>query len=73
MLQGMKCIHDQGISDAELRSELEARDSIVFMGTDLSMQDIERQVERLGFGEDYIVSEVRSTEWSFGRIRVQPK
>ena len=60
------------ITDAALRQQLEARDTIFFIGTDMSLQKIERQVERLGFGDLYIVSATQSRQKAATKIRVQP-
>ena len=60
------------MTDADLRQQLEARDTIFFVGTDVSLQNIERQVERLGFGELYIVSATQGRDEAARKIRVQP-
>jgi hypothetical protein len=52
----MRRTHTQALTDVELRRELEAGDTIFFIDRPLKWQEIERQVERLGFGELYIVS-----------------
>ena len=52
----MKHTYDRLLSDDELRPHLEHGDSVVFTGTAKAWQQIERQVERLGFGDDYAVS-----------------
>ena len=55
----MKCVYTRLLSDDELRPHLERRDTIVFKGTANAWHEIERQVERLGFGEAYAVSRTR--------------
>jgi hypothetical protein len=52
----MERTHTRVLTDAELCRELQARETICFVGLDLQWQELERQVERLGFGELYIVS-----------------
>ena len=52
----MKYTYDRLLSDDELRPHLERGDSLVFKGTSKAWQHIERQVERLGFADDYAVS-----------------
>ncbi len=50
-------IYTRPLVDEEMRAHLERRDSLVFKGLGGEWQHIERQVERLGFGESYIVSQ----------------
>jgi hypothetical protein len=64
----MKRILVRPVSDNELRAQLEARDTILFVGEQVSWQDIERQVERLGFGELYIVSATQARGTGAPRI-----
>ena len=52
----MKHTYDRLLSDDELRPHLERGDIVVFTDTAKAWQQIERQVERLGFGDDYAVS-----------------
>ncbi len=44
------------LTDDELRAHLERKEAIVFKDLRREWQQIERQVERLGFGESYAVS-----------------
>jgi hypothetical protein len=69
----MKRVHTHRLTDEELKSELEAKDTILFMGTDLTWQEVERQLERLGFGDSYIVSVVKGTDYSLARISLRPR
>ena len=55
----MKCVYTRLLRDEELRPHLERRDTLVFKGTANAWQEIERQVERLGFGDAYAVSRTR--------------
>jgi len=50
-------IYTRPLQDDEIRMHLEKRETIVFKGLGREWQDIERQVERLGFGDLYIVSQ----------------
>ena len=52
----MKCIYTRLLSDEELRPHLERGDSVAFKGLGREWEEIERQVERLGYGETYAVS-----------------
>jgi hypothetical protein len=52
----MKHIYTRPLGDEELRSHLERGDTITFTDVVKEWQDIERQVERLGFGDNYAVS-----------------
>lgn len=55
----MKHVYTQLLSDDELLAHLERGDSITFQGPALEWQKIERQVERLGFGDQYTVSRAK--------------
>jgi len=55
----MKCLYARLLSDEELRPHLERRDSVVFKGLSSEWEDIERQVERLGFADTYCVCRTR--------------
>src|SRR5262245_40365641 len=52
----MKCIYTRPLNDQELRSHLERGDTVTFSEAVKDWAQIERQVERLGFGGDYAVS-----------------
>ncbi len=62
------------LSDDDLRPYLERGDTVLFKVTPKDWHQIERQVERLGYGDDYAVS--RTTRSAPGReqdiIRVSP-
>ena len=70
----MKCVYTRLLGDEELRAHLERGDSLVFEGLSVPWQEIERQVERLGFGDGYGVSRGKSprTQAESERIRVSP-
>jgi len=57
----MKYTYDRLLSDDELRTHLERGDTVVFSGLAKAWKEIERQVERLGFGTDYAVSRTKGT------------
>ncbi len=57
----MKHTYDRLLSDDELRPHLERGDTVLFKGIPKAWPDIERQVERLGFGDDYAVSRTSKT------------
>jgi hypothetical protein len=69
----MKHVHTHRLTDEELQRELEAKDTILFIGTDLTWQELESQLERLGFGDSYIVSAMKGTDYSFSRISLRPR
>jgi hypothetical protein len=56
----MKHIHTRCLSDEELRPELQANDLIRIRAAGLSLRKIEQQLDRLGFGDLYIVSVAES-------------
>jgi len=60
------------LTDGELRSQLEAGDTLSFIGREISLQTIERQVDRLGFGDLYIVSAMQGRQTEPPRIQVKP-
>jgi hypothetical protein len=60
------------MTDEELRQQLEARDTIFFVGGDVNLQKVERQVERLGFGELYIVSATQRPQTGATKIKLRP-
>jgi hypothetical protein len=51
---------------------LEAGETLSFVGEEISFQTIERQVERLGFGDLYIVSAMQGRQAVAPRIQVKP-
>ncbi len=68
----MKQIHIKALNDDELLPQLESGDSIFFLGRRIKVQDIEQQIERLGFGELYIVSATRGPNADRVKIRLNP-
>ena len=57
------------LDDREMRGHLEKKETLLFKGLGQEWQAIERQVERLGFGDDYVVSVSGSRP---GSVRVKP-
>ena len=55
----MKHVYNRLLRDDESRAHLERGDSIAFEGSAREWQEIERQVERLGFGDQYTVSRTK--------------
>jgi len=56
----MKHVYTRLLRDDELRPHLKQGDTVVFKGTAKAWQEIERQVERLGFENEYAVSRTSS-------------
>jgi len=52
----MKSVYTSRLSDDELRVHLERGDSVAFKGLPRAWKEIETQVERLGFGDRFVVS-----------------
>jgi len=50
-------IYTDLIEDEQLRAHLEKQQTLLFQGLAREWQQIERQVERLGFGDSYVVSQ----------------
>lgn len=69
----MKRIHNRVLTDDELRPQLEARDIISFVGHRVIFQEIERQVERLGFGDLYIVTATHKPPSDTAKISLKPE
>lgn len=68
----MKVTVSMQLSDDVLRRYLEHGDVVIFTGDTLDWQDIERQVERLGFGETHIVSAAQRADPADCRISIKP-
>lgn len=70
----MKHSYERLLNDGELRPHLERGDAVLLKVPPKDWHEIERQVERLGYGDDYAVS--RTTRSAPGReqdiIRVSP-
>ncbi len=64
--------HSRPLTDEELRQELEARHVICLVDQQLRFQEVERQVERLGFGEAYIISATQRPGSGVANIRLTP-
>jgi len=56
------------LPDDQMGAYLEADTSLVFAGLAKHWQDLERQVERLGFGEKYFVSQAKSVRGGVTRV-----
>ncbi len=48
------------MGDDQMHPHLENRDTLLFKGLGREWQQIEKQIERLGFGDAYLVSQVGS-------------
>lgn len=60
-MPGRALIYNELISDDQMRVHLERQETLLFEGLGREWQQIERQVERLGFGEQYVVSQRASS------------
>ncbi len=58
------------LSDEQMRLQLDSGTTLVFEKTAANWQDLERQIERLGFGEKYFVTRTRGARGE--RTRVVP-
>jgi hypothetical protein len=60
------------LTDDELRAHLERGETIIFKGLSRERQQIERQVEKLGFGELYFATQSKGSRGGTVRLtRVQ--
>ena len=64
----MLCTYTRPLSDKELRAHLLSRDHLVLKVPNLRWQEVERQVERLGFGDTFFVAETKSSRGQCCRI-----
>lgn len=56
----MRFTYHRVLEDTELRAHLEQGDTLFFQDLGRAWQDIERQVERLGFGHAFMVSQIEA-------------
>jgi hypothetical protein len=68
----MKVILTIPLRDEDLRCQLASGNTLLFVGERIDWQKLERQVERLGFGEDYLVSARQGRAANAVRISVEP-
>ena len=69
-VSAMQYLYSTPLTDEELLKHLGAGDNLVLRVPGLRWQDVERQIERLGFGESFLVAETQSSR---GRCcRVEP-
>jgi hypothetical protein len=68
----MKLELNMPISDDELVKHLESRNTLSFVGGGVDWHKIERQVERLGFGDLYIVSTARARNMNTSTVSARP-
>ena len=59
------------IPDEQMKAHLERRDTLIFNDLSREWQDIERQVERLGFGDLFVVSQ-RASNGRSTRVSAEP-
>ena len=69
----MQRIHILPLADEELRQQLEAGATIIFDGQTVQWHEIERQVERLGFGNFYVVSATQGPPGDNSKISLKPE
>lgn len=69
----MQRIHILPLADEELRQQLEAGATIIFEGQTVQWHEIERQVERLGFGNLYVVSATQGPPGDNSKISLKPE
>jgi len=56
------------LSDEEMRVLLESEYSVVFTGLSKDWQKVEKQVERLGFGDKFLVSRVKGVHGELTKV-----
>jgi hypothetical protein len=60
------------LRDEELRRELACRNTLLFVDQKVEWHEVERQVERLGFGELYVVTQITGRVAHTPTIIVKP-
>lgn len=56
------------LSDDKMRTYLKAQTRLLFEGLARDWQKVEQQVERLGFGEKYFVSQAKSAKRNHSKV-----
>jgi len=64
----MQFNYNRELSESELREHLRAHDRVVLRTPGVQWHDIERQVEQLGFGEEFLVSATKGKHGECCRI-----
>lgn len=57
-------IYSRLLNDQEMAAHLEKEDTLLFKELGRERQQVERQVERLGFGDRYVVSQIGARQSS---------
>ena len=57
------------LSDEQMRAHLKNGSTLIFKGLEHEWQAIERQVERLGFGETYLVTQISGPHGGFTKVK----
>ena len=68
----MKIVVTIPLSNESLRGHLECGDSLLFADACLDWHEIERRVERLGFGESYIVCAAKGRHTDLPTVSARP-
>jgi hypothetical protein len=64
----MRYTYTKALSDSELAIHLRALDHVILSVLGLHGRDLERQLDRLGFGERFLVTETKSEHGECCRI-----
>jgi hypothetical protein len=59
---------DNLLSDEEMRSRLMGRETLFFRQLGSQWQEIEKQIDRLGFGESYFVTQLSARRGQFTKV-----
>ena len=68
----MEHVYTRPLADDELRPQLQAMVAILFDGQTIHWHEVERQVDRLGFGHLYIVSSIQGQRGNAAKISLKP-
>lgn len=67
----MEYTYTRLLTDKELQGHLDAKHSIVLVGVSTGLQQLERQIDRLGCSDDYFVS--FTTGKNVNRFKIRPR
>jgi len=70
---GVEAIYTRLLNDQEMSAHLEKKDTLLFKGLGHEWQQVERQLERLGFGDRYVASKVSAGQSSTKVSPLEPR
>ena len=68
----MQYTYTRALSETELLQHLRSQDELLLRAPGLRWQEVERQIERLGFGDRFFVSALTSARGDFCKVTPCP-